>query len=335
MQTIDTHTHYIPAQARQILAKAGKSSGGRRLATLVSLPDSSPMFAIEERLSNMDRLGIDVEVVSPAPLDVLEDQGLALDLIRASNDGLLELCASEPDRFVMLASLPMPNAEACLAELDRIATEPALRGITFPSQATLHRPDQLGIEPLLTRAASLGLPLLLHPSGSSTDFGTAFDDFGLGLSFHAMISGPVVILRMIAAGIFDRIPGLEVIVPMFGGVLPYVAFRQDGRLKGKMERSPTEYLRTSIFFDTSGFPAGPTYRCAIETVGASRMLLGSDYPSWDMDFVLTALDEMDLGPVDREAILGHNASRWFDPKHSRKDQGVLTGPVGAGRSAAR
>ena len=108
------------------------------------------MFAIDERLSNMDRLGIDVGVVSPAPLDVLEDQGLALDLIQASNDGLLELCTGHPDRFVMLASLPMPNAEASLAELDRIASEPALRGITFPSQATLHRPDQLGIEPLLT-----------------------------------------------------------------------------------------------------------------------------------------------------------------------------------------
>ncbi len=335
MLTIDTHTHYIPEQARQILTKAGKSSGGRRLATLVSLPDSSPMFAIGERLSNMDRLGIDVGVVSPAPLDVLEDQGLALDLIQACNDGLVELCTSHPDRFVMLASLPMPNAEASLAELDRIATEPALRGITFPSQATLHRPDQLGIEPLLTRAAELGLPLLLHPSGSSTDFGTAFDDFGLGLSFHAMISGPVVILRMIAAGIFDRIPGLEVIVPMFGGVLPYIGFRQDGRLKGRMQRPPTEYLRTSIFLDTSGFPAGPTYRCAIDTVGTSHMILGSDYPSWDMDFVLAALDEMDLGPVDREAILGRNASRWFDPKSTRQDGGVLTGPAGATGSAAR
>jgi predicted TIM-barrel fold metal-dependent hydrolase len=336
MLTIDTHTHYIPEQARQILTRAGNGSDGKRLATLASLPDSSPMFAIEERLSNMDRLGIDVGVVSPAPLDVLEDQGLAADLIQASNDGLLELCASHPDRFVMLASLPMPNAAASLAELNRIGAEPALRGITFPSQATLHRPDQIGIEPLLARAAELGRPLLLHPSGSSTDFGTVFDDFGLGLSFHAMISGPLVILRMIAAGIFDRVPGLQVIVPMFGGVLPYIGFRQDGRLKGKMERPPTDYMRSSIFFDTSGFPAGPTYRCAIETVGASHMILGSDYPSWDMGFVLTALSEMDLGQADREAILGGNASRWFDPQDTRQNEvRALARPVGTVQSLAR
>lgn len=316
--TIDTHSHYVPPQARHILSGLrGTGAGGPGLARLMSLPDDNAMFRVEERLILMDKHGIDVGVVSLAPLDVLDDQGLTRDLVQAGNDGLLELCAAHPDRFVMLASLPMPDPIGSLAELDRIAGEPALRGIMFPSQATLHRPDQIGMEAMLVRSAELGLPLMLHPSGNSTDFGTMFDDFGLGLSYHSMISGPLVVLRMMAAGIFDRVPDLEVIVPMFGGVLPFVGYRQDGRLKGKMEKRPTEYMRTCVYLDTSCFPAGPAFRCAIDTVGVSQLLLGSDYPSWDMEFVLTALQDMGLPTEEREAILGGNASKWYLPSRPR------------------
>jgi aminocarboxymuconate-semialdehyde decarboxylase len=326
--TIDTHTHYMPPQARQILSQVATGSGGY-LASLKALPDASPMFQVDERLQHMDRVGIDVAVVSLAPVDVLEDQGVARDLVQAGNEGLVELCTHHPGRFVMMASMPMPDAVGSLAALERVADEPALRGITFPSHATLHRPDQIGMEPMLARAAQLGLPVMLHPSGGNTDFGTVFNDFGLGLSFHAMLSGPLVVLRMIGAGVFDRIPKLEIIVPMLGGVLPFVSYRQDGRLKGRMEKSPTEYMRTRIFFDTSCFPAGPAFRCTLDTVGLSQLILGSDYPSWDMEFVTAALREMELSPTEQQAISGGNASRWFDPGRPRRQ------PVAAPGAGAR
>jgi aminocarboxymuconate-semialdehyde decarboxylase len=288
------------------------------------------MLQVEERLGQMDQLGIDVGAVSLAPLDVLDDQGLARELIAAGNDGLVDLCAAHPGRFVTLATLPMPDAAASLEEINRLAGQQAVRGVTFPSQATLHRPDQIGLEPVLARAAELGLVVVVHPSGGNTDFGTAFDDFGLGLAFHSMISGPLVMLRLIAAGVFDRVPDLEMIVPMFGGVLPFIGYRLDGRLKGTMARRPTEYLRSSIFFDTSGFPAGPTFRCVLDAVGVTQLVLGSDYPSWEMEFVLTALEEMGLSPSDRDAILGGNASRWFDPRRARSTSTLrLSGTVDA------
>jgi predicted TIM-barrel fold metal-dependent hydrolase len=217
-----------------------------------------------------------------------------------------------------MASLPLPDSAAALAELDRIAEQPALRGITFPSQVTLHRPDQIGLEPVLARAAELGLVTLIHPSGASTELGTVFDDFGLGLAMHAMISGPLVILRMMAAGFFDRIPELEVIVPNFGGILPFLGARFDDRLKGDLAKAPTEYMRTNLFYDSSGFPAGPTFRCALDAVGASQVVFGTDYPSWEMTPLWDAVQDMDLDAVDREAILGGNAARWFDPRRPRK-----------------
>jgi predicted TIM-barrel fold metal-dependent hydrolase len=133
---------------------------------------------------------------------------------------------------------------------------------------------------------------------------------------HAMVSGPVVVARMIASGVFDRLPGLAVIVPSLGGVIPFLASRLDDRLTGPMARTPGDYLRSNVFYDSSTFPAGPSYRCAIDVVGASQLLLGSDYPSWQMAPALEALETMDLAPEERRAIRGGTAARWFDPSFS-------------------
>lgn len=310
---IDAHTHHVPPDMRAILAR----SGAPKVGTLQSMPDSSPMFQVDERLHEMDQLGIDVAVVAQMPIGPLADQGLTRELLAAGNDGLLALCAAHPDRFVMLASLPLPDPIAALAELDRIADEPALRGVTFPSHVTLHRPDQIGLEPVMARAASLGLVTLIHPSGASTELGSVFEDFGLNLAMHAMISGPLVTLRMIASGFFDRIPDLELIVPCFGGILPFLGPRFDDRLTGAMTKAPTEYLRTNIFYDTSVFPAGPTFRCTLDAVGVSQVVFGTDYPSWQMTPGLDAVEGMNLDPGDRAAILGGTAARWFDPRRPR------------------
>lgn len=311
---IDAHSHLVAGAARRFIGRT--TGGGPRLATLRSLPDDSPLLEVDTRLTEMDRLGIDVAVLSLPPVGVLPDTRLMRDLMTAANDGLLEVCAAHPDRFVMLASVPLPDAPAALAEVERLAGSTALRGLTFPSQATLHRPDQLGLEPLFARAAELRLVTLIHPSGANTDLGAVFDDFELALSMHAMVSGPVVTARLIASGIFDRIPNLELIVPNLGGILPFIATRLDDRLRGAMDRSPSQYLRTNVFYDTSGFPAGPAFRCTLDVVGASQVLLGTDYPSWKMTPAWDALAAMDITDAERRTIAGGNAARWFDPAHA-------------------
>jgi predicted TIM-barrel fold metal-dependent hydrolase len=275
------------------------------------------MLHVRARLADMDRIGIDVAVVSLPPIGLLPDQLVARDLIAAANDGILALCAEYPDRFVAMATLPFPDASSALTELERLSDQSALRGVTFPSQATLHRPDQIGMEPVLARAAEMGLVTMIHPSGASIELGTVFEDFGLGLAMHAMVSGPLAVLRMIAAGFFDRVPDLEIILPNFGGVMPFLGARFDDRLTGSMSKRPTEYMRRNIFFDTTGFPAGPAFRCTLEAVGNSQVVFGTDYPSWEMQPLWDAVAGMELPGSDRRAILGGNAARWFDPRAPR------------------
>jgi aminocarboxymuconate-semialdehyde decarboxylase len=308
---IDAHTHHVPPAARAVLDGAsGRDPGLDSLRTLAS---KGAVGDLDDRLRAMDTAGIDIGVLALAPVGLLADHALATEFIRVGNDRLLEACAHHHDRFVMLASLPLPDAPASIHELERLGDASPLRGVTFPSQVTLHRPDQIGLEPVLARVAARGHVVLIHPSGSSTELGTAFEDHGLALAMHAMVSGPIVVARMIASGVFDRLPDLTVIVPSLGGVIPFLASRLDDRLSGAMARTPGEYLRANVFYDTSTFPAGPSYRCAIDVVGASQLLLGSDYPSWPMSQALDALGAMDLDPVERRAILGGTAARWFDP----------------------
>jgi predicted TIM-barrel fold metal-dependent hydrolase len=316
---IDAHAHMLPSGARALLAKA--TGGGPRLATLRSLPDDSPMLQVDERLTEMDRLGIDVAVLALPPVGLLADHGLVQDLMIAANSGLVEVSDRHPDRFVVLASLAVPDGIAALAEIDRLAGQPAVRGITFPAQATLHRPDQIGLEPVFARAASLGWPCLIHPSGASAALNDAFEDFGLALAMHSMVSGPLAVARMIAAGFFDRIPDLAVIVPNLGGILPFITPRLDDRVSGSLLRRPSEYLRSNVFYDSSSMPAGPAFRCTIEEVGVGQILFGTDYPSWPMSTALEAVDAMRLGDSDRSAILGDTAARWFDP--ARVQRGAL------------
>jgi len=251
------------------------------------------------------------------PFRPLEDSGVTARLAAIANDELLAACSEHPDRFVALAYLPLPDVAASLVELDRIAHEPALRGISIVAAQTLYRPDQIGIEPLLARASDLGLPVVLHPTVTSTDFGPGFADLGLESGMQAMITTSLVASRLAISGILDRIPGLELILTNLGGVLPFLGERLDTRQQGPARRRFTEYMRTRMYVDNCGYPAGVAFRCALDALGPDRILLGSDYPARPIAPHLESVRAMGLDAAGEAAILGRTAARWFDPRRPR------------------
>jgi aminocarboxymuconate-semialdehyde decarboxylase len=139
---------------------------------------------------------------------------------------------------------------------------------------------------------------------------------------HAMISNALVAARMIQSGMLDRIGGLELIVTHLGGILPFLIDRLDSRHSGPTAFPPSHYLRTRLWFDACGYPAGPALRCVLETVGAGRLMIGSDWPSRPIAPALEAIRDLGLGEVAERAILGGNAARWFDPARPRSAPGL-------------
>jgi len=213
---------------------------------------ADPYFDLDHRLELMDGRGVTAAAVSLMPFRPLEDSSPNARLAAIANDELLAACSEHPNRFVALAYLPLPDVTASLAELERIAHQPGLRGLSIVAAQTLYRPDQIGLEPLLAQAADLGLPVVLHPTVSSTDFGPGFAGLGLESGMQAMITTSLVASRLAISGILDRVPGLELILTNLGGVLPFLGERLDTRQQGPAEHPLTQYLRTRMYVDNCG-----------------------------------------------------------------------------------
>lgn len=305
---IDTQSHYIPAEALRLLEDvrwgAVKPSG-----LPAQFSRTHPMVSLDARLHEMDRCSVDVAVLSFAPVGPAPDPALDTEIAIAANDGLIAACALNPDRFVALARLPLPNAVAANAELERVRDAECMRGIALLAEATQYRPDLLELEEVWSACSDRAWPVVLHPPAGGPDISDAFSAFGLSSGINAMIGSTLVLARLIYFGVLDRHPKLELIATHLGGVAPFLAERLDSRGKGA-EYPFSHYLRNRLYLDNCGYPAGPALRCAIDVVGAQRIVLGSDWPSRPIDECLAPL--VALNDADRRAIAGETASRWFN-----------------------
>jgi aminocarboxymuconate-semialdehyde decarboxylase len=231
-------------------------------------------------------------------------------LAREANDGLVEAAGRYPGRFLVLASLPMPHVEEALAELERVAAEPLVRGIQVISQTTDWTPDDARFEPTYRRIAELGLPAVLHPPLEPTP--SIYDGWGLGSSIATMISTTLGGLRLVFSGMLDRVPGLDLVIPHLGGTIPYLTRRiMDLNGRGDAEHDLLHYLRNRIFYDSCSYQP-EALRCAVDTVGGDRIMLASDYPfRGDLSVCVEDIATADLPEATRAAILGGTAERWF------------------------
>ena len=230
-----------------------------------------------ERVKEMDAARVDVSVLSlPPPGVTLGDPARRATLARLANDEFLDAAASHPGRFAVLIALPLPDVEASVAELDRLAGQPTARGINLQAVTgegwTIDDPMFL---PVYHRAAKLGLPILDHPAIEPLP--DAWGDFRLGATLAPMVSSSLSAARMILSGRLDQVPDLHLIVPHLGGVLPYLTQRFADFGQALAANDFGWYLRHRLYFDTCSFHP-PAFRCAVETCGVGRLIMGTDYP---------------------------------------------------------
>jgi aminocarboxymuconate-semialdehyde decarboxylase len=170
--------------------------------------------------------------------------------------------------------------------------------------------------PLWDRIAELGLPVLLHPPGNGPS--RAFTPPVLQNVAGRITDTSAAVLQMMADGLFDRLPGLRVIVVHGGGFLPYQAYRLDGLVRSGllgrtgMTAPPSSVLRR-LFYDTVALDA-LSLEFLVRRVGADRVLLGSDvpFPIGDPDPVGTVCGA-GLDDAAKSQILVHNAAALASP----------------------
>ncbi|PAW92303.1 amidohydrolase [Mucilaginibacter sp. MD40] len=246
----------------------------------------------EQRIKFMDEAGVDMQVLSyggNSPQNIT-DKDLAIGLCKKTNDTLAELIAANPARFSGFATLPVTDPAAASAELDRSVNELGLRGAMLSGTLEGRFFDAPEFLPVFQKASALGVPVYMHPaiinpavasyyyqSNSWSDVAAAmFATAGYG--WH--VDSGIAIIRMIAAGIFDRLPDLQLISGHWGELVPFYLDRLDDQL-GKtltIERRISEYYRSNIHITPAGLFSIPQLQYAIAEIGADRILYAGDYP---------------------------------------------------------
>jgi aminocarboxymuconate-semialdehyde decarboxylase len=277
---------------------------------------------IQRRLEHMDRLGIDVHVLSiPAPAaDRFDDDGAAR-LARIANDAIAALCRKYPKRFVGLFTLPTSSVQDSLDELKRSVNELGLRGFGCFSNLNGQPLDREELFPLYEQIAKYKLPVYIHPTAPLATEATGIDIMPT-LIFGWAFDSTVAMTRLVYGRVLERFPEINFVVADVGGVLAFFAQRAINIYSGRTEEirqryglneNPLDSFRR-FYVDTADHPAS-TLKCVKDFFGVDRLVLGTNYPYGPEDGCvlvknsLKAVEGLELSPVEKAKVLGGNAAR--------------------------
>ena len=324
---VDIHCHYLNRDAAAKLAHLNPSqyepsvkfaSQLTREVNVKQMQDRAPKLStIEVRIADMDRMGIDIQAVCPAPQQTYywTEPGLGLEVSRMINDRLAQIVATWPDRFVALGTVPLQNVGLAVAELERCVKQLRLRGVEInPNVAGRELTDpSLNLDRFFAKARELDIVIFMHPIGFTQ--GERLMDHYLNNLIGNPLDTTVGTSHLIFGGVMERHPGLKIVLPHAGGFLGHYWARMDHGWRARpdcrtiIKKAPTSYLK-KFYFDTITFDP-EMLRNLIDKFGAAQVLLGTDYP-FDMgeeDPVGLINSVPRLPSAEKERIMGGNAVR--------------------------
>ena len=324
---VDIHCHYLNRDAAAKLAHLNPSqyepsvkfaSQLTREVNVKQMQDRAPKLStIEVRIADMDRMGIDIQAVCPAPQQTYywTEPGLGLEVSRMINDRLAQIVATWPDRFVALGTVPLQNVGLAVAELERCVKQLRLRGVEInPNVAGRELTDpSLNLDRFFAKARELDIVIFMHPIGFTQ--GERLMDHYLNNLIGNPLDTTVGTSHLIFGGVMERHPGLKIVLPHAGGFLGHYWARMDHGWRARpdcrtiIKKAPTTYLK-KFYFDTITFDP-EMLRNLIDKFGAAQVLLGTDYP-FDMgeeDPVGLINSVPRLPSAEKERIMGGNAVR--------------------------
>lgn len=321
---VDVHSHVLPLEMVEAIRERPRDYQMRvkgAAGTELFIRDdrhSTPVYAefhdADAKVEGMDRKGIDISVISVTPVVFFYwlDAAAGLEAARLMNDGIARMVAKRPDRLRGMATLPLQDPDAAVAELERVAREHGFRSVELGCRVRGDLVSEPRFRPVLRRAQELGVFVFAHPYVAGTlppDLGCYYLGNLAGLPFDTALMAA----HLMFGGALDELPALKLVLAHGGGHLPY----QIGRLahghkvrqeaRAHTSRTPLELLRR-FYFDALTHDAD-ALRFLVGKVGADRVTIGTDAP-FDMaeeDPVAMIEALPDLSDRQRDQILGLNA----------------------------
>jgi predicted TIM-barrel fold metal-dependent hydrolase len=322
---IDVHHHWVPphhARDLERVALPGQSVREMRPGTMGLFRGASMLFWCNEQISsadrliaNLDRCGIERAVISVS--NWLEWLDLAM--CREVNDAMHELRRRFPDRIVTLAHVPL-GEEGALDELERCRSLGVGGVFTIVHVARKGWSlDHPGLQGFYEWANNAGLPIVAHPACEPLEYAPGTPPERLPLSEHDLLTcygrpynTTVSLLRVLLSDLTDRFPRLRFIYPHLGGSFGVMKERILSRYYDRGLREVLERRLTRFWFDTAPPRwSRAEYRCALEQLGAERIVFGSDHPIAE-DYLDQAVALLEgFLPEERQRIGRANAEELF------------------------
>lgn len=305
---VDVHAHLWTDEYLDLLAGFGRTdTAAQRGVGAGPAPDE-----LEARFALMDAAGVDLQVLSASPqVPAFDDEAHAVEAARRINDLYAATVRDHPDRFAAFAALPLPHVDAALEELRRALDELGMIGATVTTSTLGRSVADPAWEPLFAELDRRGTVLFVHPAGCGAG-SPLIGPYGLTWMIGAPIEDTVSIAHLVTHGIPSRFPRLKIVNSHLGGALPMVLQRMDHQYGWEAPETPEppSVAARRMWYDTVSHAHPPALVCACQTLGADRLVLGTDFPFASGDHFQHAVDHISrsgLDDADVTRVLDTNA----------------------------
>jgi len=276
---------------------------------------------VDKRIADLDEMGIDVQAISINPFWYWADADLARKLIQVQNEKIAAFCGAHPDRFVGFGTLALQHPSLAVEQMEDGVKRLGMRGFAIAASVNGDDLSAPKFHPFWAKAEELDTLIFIHPQSAGTPIeekrlqGNGFLDNVIGHPLETTLA----LTHLIQDGTLDLFPKLKICAAHGGGYLPSYSSRSDQcltafpKLCKPLKKAPSEYLK-QLYFDSILFTP-EDMRHLIAVVGASQVVVGTDYPTlWNRNPVDRILAVPGLSDEDRSAIFSGTLTKLLKIK---------------------
>jgi aminocarboxymuconate-semialdehyde decarboxylase len=327
MQTIDIHAHFFPESWPDLAARFGSPDW----PWMKPLGDGQAMIMLGDRefrritqvcwdpmlrLEDLDRQGVDLQVISATPVlfSYSRPSEQALEVARIFNDAALEVCRRANGRLKALCQVPLQDIDASCAEVGRCVQAGHI-GVQIGNHVGPKNLDDSGIVTFLHHCADIGAPVLVHPWDMMAQ--DRMPKYMMPWTVGMPAETQLAVSALILSGAFDRLPKtLRICFAHGGGSFAYLlgrmqnAWEHQPLARGGAQLQPVQYL--DRFYVDSAIFDQRSLKLLVDIMGEDHVMLGSDYPYPLGEEHIGELIRKSRFPAEaKQKMLAGNAAEFF------------------------
>ena len=273
---IDVHAHFWTDAYLDLVTTYGKTDTNIQRGRGAGPGEAE----IAQRFATMDAAGVDLQVLSVSPqMPHFADKAHAVNAAKMANDMLADAVRRWPKRFAAFAALPLPHIDESLRELDRARNQLHMAGVANTTAILGRSVADAAFHPIYDELNRRKSVLFLHPAGNNAN-SSFIADAHLTWFVGAPVEDLIAVAQLINAGIPKRFPDMKIINSHLGGAVPTMLARWDSVSTWEEPAIPEKpsIAARRMWYDTVDYGDAPALRAAVDTLGATQLVLGSDFP---------------------------------------------------------